>query len=147
MREIRRVLDRDVEKLDVQVLIDRMQRATNGEVILEPANAEGTGDSVAPLAARTRAGGRCDDSLDDNLLANKRLEERIEKHGEGRRLAGADAWRSGWFACHAKTRNAEYVTKQGEHTTHNLAKKTFSSSLQTALQVAQTHEGKLSDSG
>ena len=56
MRVLLGVGDGDVRELDVEVLVDRVERAADGEVVLQ---------------------------LDHDVLADQRLEERIEEHNEG----------------------------------------------------------------
>ena len=51
-----RVGDGDVGELDVEVLVDRVEGAADGEVVLQ---------------------------LDHDVLADQRLEERVEEHNEG----------------------------------------------------------------
>ena len=56
MRVLFRVGDGDVGELDVEVLVDRVEGAADGEVVLQ---------------------------LDHDVLADQRLEERVEEHNEG----------------------------------------------------------------
>ena len=56
MRVLFRVGDRDVGELDVEVLVDRVEGAADGEVVLQ---------------------------LDHDVLADQGLEERVEEHNEG----------------------------------------------------------------
>ena len=56
MRVLLRVGDGDVGELDVEVLVDRVEGAADGEVVLQ---------------------------LDHDVLADQRLEERVEEHNEG----------------------------------------------------------------
>ena len=56
MRVLFRVGDGDVGELDVEVLVDGVEGAADGEVVLQ---------------------------LDHDVLADQRLEERVEEHNEG----------------------------------------------------------------
>ena len=63
MRVLFRVGDGDVGELDVEVLVDRVEGAADGEVVLQ---------------------------LDHDVLADQRLEERVEEHNEGHEGRGED---------------------------------------------------------
>ena len=56
VRVLLRIGDRDVGELDVEVLVDRVEGAADGEVVLQ---------------------------LDHDVLADQGLEERVEEHNEG----------------------------------------------------------------